>query len=39
MARYFISDASLLVGLAIFDGLDWLAALFGSFYKWRALPQ
>ena len=30
MARYVISDASPLIGLAIVNGLDWLPALFGS---------
>ena len=30
MARYVISDASPLIGLAIVDGLAWLPALFGS---------
>jgi predicted nucleic acid-binding protein len=30
MARYVISDASPLIGLAIVDGLDWLSALFGT---------
>jgi predicted nucleic acid-binding protein len=30
MARYVISDASPLIGLAIVDGLDWLPALFGT---------
>ena len=29
MARYVISDASPLIGLAIVDGLAWLPALFG----------
>ena len=29
MARYVISDASPLIGLAIVDGLGWLPALFG----------
>jgi hypothetical protein len=37
MARYVISDGSPLIGLAMVDGLDWLPALFGSFYKWRTL--
>jgi len=30
MARYVISDASPLIGLAIVDGLAWLPALFGA---------
>ena len=30
MARYVISDASPLIGLAIVNGLDWLPALFGT---------
>lgn len=30
MARYVISDASPLIGLAIVDGLGWLPALFGA---------
>ena len=30
MARYVISDASPLIGLAIVDGLNWLPALFGT---------
>ena len=30
MARYVISDASALIGLAIVDGLAWLPALFGA---------
>lgn len=30
MARYVISDASPLIGLAIADGLAWLPALFGA---------
>ena len=30
MARYVISDASPLIGLAIVEGLDWLPALFGT---------
>jgi predicted nucleic acid-binding protein len=30
MARYVVSDASPLIGLAIVDGLGWLPALFGT---------
>ena len=30
MARIVISDASVLIGLAIVDGLDWLPKLFGT---------
>ena len=30
MARYVISDASPVIGLAIVEGLDWLPALFGT---------
>lgn len=30
MARYVISDASPLIGLAIVDGLAWLPSIFGS---------
>jgi len=39
MARYVISDASPLIGLAIVDGLDWLPALFGTVWIPSSVQQ